>query len=601
MALSAGFLEELRARTPLASVVGRRVKLSRSGRNWRGCCPFHNEKTGSFYVYDDHFHCFGCGAHGDAVSFVMQSQGASFHEAVEQLAGEAGLEVPKESPAAAQQERRRLDLQAVLEAAASSYQRRLFLPEGARALDYLRGRGLTDDIIRRFAIGWSGEGRGQLAAELSRGGVAPAMLIEAGLIRPPDGDSRPAQDLFFNRIMFPIRDRRGRVLSFGGRVLGDGVPKYVNGPETALFSKRRTLFALDLAREAARNGAAVVLVEGYMDVVALHQAGFTAAVAPLGTALTEEQLHELWRLSPVPILCFDGDAAGRRAALRAADVALPHLTAERSLRFATLPDLDDPDTLVRRGGPSAFQPILESARRLSDALFDWLGEGCGSSPEQRAAFLQRLLGAAKRIQDRTLSDQYAKALKDRFYEAGRARKFLPAKRSGAAPARPPMVQRPVPSAAAAIAEGARNLLAILINHPALLHDVDEAFSGLELPQQWRALRTEMLAFCAGAEALDSVTLIDHLTQVGLATDVARALASKPYPLLACALPEAMPADAAAGWWHFFGLMHRGRLDEEVASAMRAMADQGNDMAAQQRLVALRTARNALAEGEHGAE
>src|SRR5208283_5325303 len=214
--------------------------------------------------------------------------------------------------------------------------RRLFLPEGRAALDYLRGRGLSEDTIRRFGLGWSGEGRGALAAELAREGIEPAMLAEAGLMRPAE-DGRPAADMFFGRVMFPIRDRRGRTISFGGRTLGDGQPKYVNGPETALFSKRRTLFALDFAREAARSGAIVLAVEGYMDVIALHQAGLAGAVAPLGTALTEEQLEELWRLSPCPVLCFDGDAAGARAAARAAEAALPMLTAERSLRIASLP------------------------------------------------------------------------------------------------------------------------------------------------------------------------------------------------------------------------------------------------------------------------
>ncbi|HET9020004.1 MAG TPA: DNA primase, partial [Acetobacteraceae bacterium] len=384
MALPAGFLDELRARTPIASVIGRRVKLARSGRQWKGCCPFHGEKTPSFYVYDDHYHCFGCGAHGDAVSFVMQAQGASFVEAVEQLATEAGLEVPKPTPDAAEAERRRLDLYAVLDAAAAFFQRRLFLPEGARALSYLRDRGLTDETIRRAGLGWSGEGRGALAAELARQEVPPALLVEAGLMTEPAAD-RPSREMFFNRVMFPIRDRRGRAISFGGRILGDGQPKYLNGPETRVFAKRRTLYGLDAARQAARGGAAVIAVEGYMDVLALQQAGFGAAVAPLGTALTEDQLAELWQLSPMPVLCFDGDAAGARAAARAAELALPLLASDRSLRLAALPGGEDPDTLVRRGGAPAFQTVLDAARPLAEALYDLLRAGVGAeTPEQRA-------------------------------------------------------------------------------------------------------------------------------------------------------------------------------------------------------------------------
>src|SRR5580692_1976718 len=400
MALPPQFLDELRARTPLSAVIGRRVRLARSGRQWKGCCPFHGEKTPSFYVYDDHYHCFGCGAHGDAIGFVMQSQGAGFMEAVEQLASEAGLEVPKPTPEAAEAERKRHDLISVLDAANTAYQRRLRLPEGRAALDYLRGRGLTDETIQRFGLGWSGDGRGALIGELKREGIEQDLLMETGLLRGGEDGGRVGE-LFFNRVMFPIRDRRGRVISFGGRTLGDGQPKYLNGPETALFSKRRNLYALDLARAA--RGATIVVVEGYMDVIALHQAGFTGAVAPLGTALTEEQLEELWRLSPAPVLCFDGDAAGARAAARSADLALPLLASDRSLRIATLPGGEDPDTLVRRQGNAAFQGVLDAARPLAEALYDMLREGGGdSTPEQRAAFRTRLEDTARRIPDKTL-------------------------------------------------------------------------------------------------------------------------------------------------------------------------------------------------------
>ena len=311
MALPDGFLAELRARTSLQGLVGRRVKLTKSGRNWKGCCPFHNEKTPSFYVYEDAYHCFGCGVHGDAISYVMQTSGASFPEAVQTLASEAGMEVPKPTPAAAAAERERMELSDVLAAAAEFFRKLLFAPEGAGGLTYLRNRGLTDDTIARFGLGWSGDGRGALTAELARHDVKPDMLIEAGLMREAE-DGRPAREQFYNRVMFPIRDRRGQVVSFGGRILGDGQPKYVNGPETPVFSKRRMLYGLDFARAAARAGQPVIVVEGYMDVIALHQAGFGGAVAPLGTALTAEQLDELWRLSPSPVLCFDGDAAGAR-------------------------------------------------------------------------------------------------------------------------------------------------------------------------------------------------------------------------------------------------------------------------------------------------
>jgi DNA primase len=279
MALPGGFLDELRARTPLAPLIGRRVKLERAGRQWKACCPFHGEKTPSLYIWDDHYHCFGCGAHGDAVSFIMQTEGAGFMEAVNRLAAEAGLEVPPLSPALAEAERRRHTLAGVLEMAAASFQRRLRLPEGRPVLDYLRSRGLTEETIRWFGLGWSGEGRGALAADLGREGIGTDLLVEAGLMRT-DAETGRTYDLFYNRVMFPIRDRRGVIISFGGRILGDGQPKYVNGPETALFAKRRSLYGLDLAREAVRapgGKAEVVVVEGYMDVIALYQAGFAGA------------------------------------------------------------------------------------------------------------------------------------------------------------------------------------------------------------------------------------------------------------------------------------------------------------------------------------
>jgi DNA primase len=598
MALPSGFLDELRARTPLPAIIGRWVRLARSGRQWKGCCPFHGEKTPSFYVYEDHFHCFGCGAHGDAISFVMQSQGATFPEAVEQLAAEAGMEVPKPSPGAAEAERRRLDLHGVLDAAARAFQRRFFLPEGARALDYLRGRGLTDETIGRFALGWSGEGRGALAAELSREGIELPMLIEAGLMRPPE-DGRPAYDLFFGRVMFPIHDRRGRVISFGGRILGDGQPKYVNGPETALFSKRRTLFGFDLARASSRSGAAIVAVEGYMDVIALHQAGFGGAVAPLGTALTEEQLEELWRLSPAPTLCFDGDAAGGRAAARAAELALPMLTPERTLRLATLPAHEDPDTLIRRHGAPAFQGVLDAARPLEEALFGLLREGSGeATPEQRAALRARLEAAAGRIRDKALASEYRRALLDRFYAARAPRRG--ASRDGQGATVRALFQRPVPGPETATAERARTLVAILLHHPALLPDVEEAFGGVELSLPLARLRDAILAWGSAAESLDSAGLMSHLTGSGLAAEAAQALSAVPVPLPACALPDAMPAEAESGWWHIFGLMHRSRLEEEVAAASRDFAARP-DNAAQRRLIALCTARDALLRGEQGVE
>ena len=492
MALPTAFLDELRTRTPLAPLIGRRARLERAGRQWKACCPFHNEKSPSLYIWDDHYHCFGCGAHGDAISFVMQSEGAGFMEAIERLAAEAGLEVPRLSPAVAEAERRRHTLSAVLEMAAASYQRRLFLPEGRAALDYLQGRGLTRDTIRRFGLGWSGEGRGALAADLSRDGITPDLITDAGLMRRDEATGR-IYDQFYDRVMFPIRDRRGAVVSFGGRILGDGQPKYVNGPETSLFSKRRSLYALDLAREM-RGKAEIVVVEGYMDVIALHQASFGGAVAPLGTALTEDQLGELWRLSPAPVLCFDGDAAGGRAAARAAALALPLLAPDRTLKFASLPAGEDPDTLIRRHGASRFQAVLTAARPLAEALFDLLRETVGDKTIEQRAHL-RTGWRTRRGASLTARSpaNTAAALLDRFFADRRGR-------HRAVPRQTPA--RNSPSAAASTAERARILTAILLRHPGLLRDVEHAFATLPLPPMCERLRKALLAWADHADVLD---------------------------------------------------------------------------------------------------
>ena len=598
MALPAAFLEELRARTPLPAVIGRRVRLARSGRQWKGCCPFHGEKTPSFYVYDDHYHCFGCGVHGDGIGFVMQSQGAGFMEAVEQLAAEAGLEVPTPSPEAAEADRRRHDLASVLAAAQASFQRRLFLPEGRAALDYLRGRGLTDATIRDFCLGWSGEGRGALATELQREGIGPDLLIEAGLLREAE-QRGPARELFFHRVMFPIRDRRGRVISFGGRTLGDGQPKYLNGPETALFSKRRTLYGLDLAREAARGGAPVVLVEGYMDVIALHQAGVRGALAPLGTALTEEQLEALWGLTPAPILCFDGDAAGARAAARAAELALPLLSPERTLTLATLPDGQDPDTLVRRDGVAALQAVLHAVRPLSEALYDLLREAGDATPEQRAAFRSRLEAAARRIPDKSLAAEYRRTLLDRYFaehRRGDNRRGENVRGQGAKPARHRPPPRPLPTSDAVTLERERILTAILLRHPSLLHDVEDAFCRLDLPPPLRRLREALHNWADHADVLDSPTLIAHLTTSGFESEIEHVLAPAPIPLPACATLAVMPAEAEAGWWHIFGFLNTERLREEVADARTAFTQDPTPQT-QRRLIALTTALDKVASGE----
>ena len=378
MTLSTEFLDEIRARLSLADVVGRKVKLVKRGREHSGLCPFHSEKSPSFTVSEDKgfYHCFGCGAHGDVIGFVMQTEGLSFPEAAERLALEAGLQVPVSSPQDREAAQRRADLYEVLDAATGWFQEQLYTADGAEARAYLERRGVAPETTALFRLGFAPDKRGALRKAMNARGYDDDQLVEAGLMKRPDPDQavgRGAQDLrdyFFHRIIFPITDRRGRVIAFGGRALGDSKAKYLNSPETNLFHKGRVLYNMARARQAAHDTGEVIVVEGYMDVVALAQAGFPAAVAPLGTAVTEEQIEELWRMAERPTLCLDGDAAGQRAGFRAAARALPLLKPGRSLGFAVLPANEDPDSLVNSRGAAAFRQVLDSAQPLADVV--WL-------------------------------------------------------------------------------------------------------------------------------------------------------------------------------------------------------------------------------------
>ena len=583
MAFDPAFLDELRARTPITSVIGRRTKLVRSGRNWKACCPFHGEKTPSFYVYDDHFHCFGCGVHGDVISFVMQSEGRSFPEAVEELATAAGLEMPRMDRHQRDMQREARTLGDVLEAVQQVWRLRLHRNEGREGLAYLRGRGLTDETIAGFGLGWSGDGRGGLVQELAAQDITPQMLAQAGLMRV-DEQGRPKGELFFNRVTFPIHDRRGRLVSFGGRILGDGQPKYLNGPETAIFAKRRVLFGLDRARAAVRGPRGggdvpprpeLLVVEGYMDVIALHQAGFGGAVAPLGTALTAEQMEALWQVSPAPVLCFDGDAAGQRAAVKAAETALPLLNVERTLRFCTLPEGEDPDSLLRQRGTAAMTALIDGARPLSEVLFGLLSEGVRDpGPEQRAALRQRLEGAAAQIPDRALASEYRSTLLDRFFSTFRRR--APSGRKGqrkgaASPPRASAGALPVApdfDAQAVALERMRILTAILLRHPEVVEEVQDAYCRLDLPVELSALRAVMIDMLAEEDGDPDAptlmaTLLTRIEAAELSDMRARVLSSHPLPLSAQERDDLMDVDVRQEWWHFYALLNVERFAADV--------------------------------------
>ncbi len=415
MTLTPQFLDELRSRTLLSTLIGRTTKLQKAGREWRACCPFHNEKSPSFYVNDDKafYHCFGCGAHGDAIRWMTEQRGLPFIDAVRELALAAGMEMPALDARAAQKAERAKGLHEVCADAAAWFTEQLNGIAGAEARAVLEKRGIKAETVRHFSLGFAPDSRGKLKAALK--GYGDPMLVEAGMLIKVD-DKEP-YDRFRGRLMIPIRDPRGRVIAFGGRVIGDGEPKYLNSPETPLFDKGRSLYNLDRAAPASRKTGRVLVVEGYMDVIALAQAGFDEAVAPLGTALTEAQLERLWRLVDVPILCFDGDNAGQKAAIRAAHRALPMLGPGRSLAFVTLPPGQDPDDLVRARGASAFEALLAEPEPLVTRL--WLSELAAEpldTPEQRAGLKQRLNELANGIADTNVRQEYLADFRRRFDE-----------------------------------------------------------------------------------------------------------------------------------------------------------------------------------------
>jgi DNA primase len=419
MTLTPQWLDELRARTVLSTLIGKSIKVTRAGREHKACCPFHNEKTPSFTINDDKgfYHCFGCGAHGDAIRWMTEQRGLPFMDAVKELAGAAGLEVPAADPRAAARAEAAVSLRDVTEASATWFRERLADSEGAEARAYLTKRGLSAATIDTFALGYAPDARGRLREVLGKFG--DDLAVEAGmLIQPPEdapANRQQPYDRFRGRLMIPIRDARGRTIAFGGRILGTGEPKYLNSPDTPLFDKGRILYNLDRAAPAARKADRLIIVEGYMDVIALAQAGIEEAVAPLGTALTEAQIELAWRQVPVPILAFDGDAAGQRAALRAATRALPLLRPGHSLSFLTLPAGQDPDDIVRSGGAAAFNTLAASPAPLVDLLWRTAYEGrADETPEARANVRKQLFDWADSIADRDVAAHYRQAFKDRI-------------------------------------------------------------------------------------------------------------------------------------------------------------------------------------------
>jgi DNA primase len=572
------FLDELRGRVSLAEVIGRRVKLTRRGREFIGLCPFHNEKTPSFSVVEDKdfYHCFGCGAHGDVISFVMQTEGLDFLPAVEDLARRAGLEVPQPTREDHDRVLRTLGLQGAVAAACDFFEASLQGPEGREARLYLDRRGLDPATIRRFRLGFAPDRRDALKKALLSGRCPEPVLVEAGLLRRPDGGG-DSFDYFRGRVIFPIGDRQGRIIAFGGRVLGDGQPKYLNSPETPLFEKGRVLYGWAEARAAAARAPSAIVVEGYMDVIGLHRAGFATAVAPLGTALTEAQIEALWRLAPEPVLCFDGDAAGQRAAARALERALPLLKPGLSLRFATLPEGEDPDTLVLRHGAAAMQEVLDRALPLAEALWTLEAARDLETPERRAALQQRLEARVRLIADRTVQNRYRDFVRERFDDAfGRRREHS---LKGSLPRGPRPARERAPPIDPKLLGRRRQevVVAALLNHPFLVREFEEEIAHLELPaRDLDRLRRVILEAPAAEPDLDAERLRLHVGAHGFAGAVIEVLSPHVLSHAAFARADADAETVRTGFRHAVALFQRRVLTTQVKQAEQELASDMTD-------------------------
>jgi DNA primase len=501
MAVPPEFIEDLRQRVPLSDVVGRRVKLIRKGRRHSGLCPFHAEKTPSFSVVDDDgfYHCFGCGVHGDAISFLREMDGLEFMEAVERLAEMAGLAVPRtvpQDPATSRQRKAALD---ILEETTLFFEAALRHDDGRDATRYLKQRGLDSAIVKTYRIGYSP--RMGLRAALKDKGFSDEDMLVAGVIRKSDRDGS-LYDYFRDRVMFPIENRQGKVIAFGARALGDAQPKYLNSGEGPTFSKKAVLYGWVQAREGLRRNLPLVVAEGYMDVIAIHHSCAAAAVAPLGTALTPEQIAFLWKLHDEPVLCFDGDAAGQRAQTRALERILPLLEPGRSARLAVLPEGKDPDDLIAASGPKGFSKVIGTARSLVDSLWEQSqAEFDIRQPEARAQFWQAVRGHVRSIGNNQVRSAYGDEIESRI---AAMRNQIRGTSSMVAPRR---ASRPQTG----LINRHRAVVALLLAHPSLVSANFEALSMLDSgDQSLESLKKALIDAVICDPDLDAAAITYHL-------------------------------------------------------------------------------------------
>ena len=625
------FLEELKSRLPVSEVVGRRVKLVRSGREYKGLSPFNKEKTPSFFVNDqkEAWFDFSSGKNGSIFDFVMQTEGVTFPEAVEQLAQMAGMPLPKVSHEDQQRDAHRKTLHDVMEIAAKFFETTLSSRLGAKARGYLADRGLDAATQVKFRIGYAPNERYALKEHLGSHGITTADMVEAGLLIA--GDDIPVPfDRFRDRVMFPIADIRGRIIAFGGRALEkDVAAKYLNSPETPLFHKGHTLYNIAAARQAAHDGAPVVVVEGYVDVIAMVTAGYAAAVAPLGTALTEDQLALIWKMTDEPILCFDGDGAGLRAARRAVDLAMPHLKPGKSLKVALLPQGQDPDDLLRSAGPDAIRDVVNAAQPMAQMLWTFMTEGHAfDTPERRAALESRINEVTQQIADEAVRKYYRQDFNERlraFFAPAQNQGFVrgnfggprgpfggqgsgfggrQSSYSGNWPARAggqrggpqrggaggPYVVASQQMAASPVHRGHRTavptrealILQAAVNYPWLLHDHLEELSQIEFrhteAERLKAALIDIAAHSADhAAALEPDTLRGELAARGLAETLDRVFAAVTTASVWGVRPDAAPDDVLVTWQQLVALHRQWHsLTRELREAELALGQEATE-------------------------
>ena len=589
MALGSHFLDELRSRVTLSEVIGRKIKVTRAGREFKACCPFHHEKTPSFTINDDKqfYHCFGCGAHGDVIKFVMEHDNLGFMDAVEMLAAEAGMQVPKQTPQERAKVKEEKDLYGLLEDACMYFEQSLQEPRNVDSLNYLIDRGISKQTIKDFRIGFAPDDPQVMRKVLQEKGYSDDEMIKAAVLRPAKGNSKEPYAFFRDRVMFPVPDRRGRIVAFGGRALPEHMrppqrtdftpPKYMNSTETPLFHKGRMLYGEPTGRRAAADGRVLILVEGYMDVIACVQAGIGGALAPMGTAVTEEQIITMWKMIPdfnkVPILCFDGDNAGRKAAGRVCARILSLLEPGKSVRFAFMPDGEDPDSLIKSSGVRGFKEVVSCAVSLFDFLWGVYTQGRSyETPDEKASIKKQLENEIGRITHKDVQDMYRAALRERIsqvfypprqysnkqYGSGNYNKKAKGRGAGV-PMKP---QKPTRARKESLFP--KVMLAGLINHPLIFESVEEVISGVTFKSpRLELLRQSVCSYLSEFDEINRDKLFNYLENGGYAQEIRDICNESVYVHASFCSPSANEENILSKWLEYWNDYSAAGLEEEI--------------------------------------